>query len=524
MITLCVGIPVLHYDQPADAEIRNLWLKHRSETDSLVRISVIVCAKSIEYYPPLATGEASDVLHLILQSPHHTGIYGAMNQILGQCVSSYICFMGLGDYFPRLGEIAAHMNSKADLDVSAFIVCPSLIDYAKSLFFPCASELCHQQIIYKATHNILYDDALSVNSDHLFNLKYFSRERKGRISRVHSPFYIKPGGIGQSKEDPFYYYYRQCMPILGPFMAKIILHKAVSRLRACLKRNIRFRRFTSRSRYLVFVISNRAEHLLRCLQSVELSFRQLPSGQQRRIELYVLFDDRESTFEYNLSDYIDPSLLSEIKFFLLSTTTIAGLNPGRSELRNHLYSLSNPLPEDVLVFLDGDVAISRSVLSEVINKGSEMPWGQFPVLYLDENASTEYLDLREYRSLPRFQPRWNDLAKAMLRLLKKRSIVFVRMFLGPKASKLFIPRYSPTLQSGVFFINSQVFDHVNRFESLHDSSSSWGTEDSYLGYKLYRENLLPLLLGMRNLSFHIYHPMVDSLTREQSRKMLQQLY
>ena len=389
----------------------------------------------------------------------------------------------------------------------------------RSYFFPIASEACHQQLIYSYNHPN-YLSLLRVNSDHLLNLQLALSNPSLKIYRCPGSYHYEAGGLSSKLQDPYYYYYRYSLSLLGNYSHLRIVSKMATLVRQFLRRNVRLARITRSGRYKIFIISNRSSHLKLCLDSLLSTYNYLNDAQQELVDISVLFDDRASSPTATLSSYAEN--FKHYSFTTYSSTSLCNSVCGRSELRNYLVesSITPCEPSDTLIFIDGDVVLSEKLLPRLFKSAKRSPWGLFPVIYRSSSDSKPALDrqnLNYLKPLP-FLP----LIRLSALLFIKRIIVLIRKIIGTNANFLF-SKYSPTLQSGVLFINYQVFQVVGGFIPIHDDPEAWGGEDAYLGQRLYKNNLLPRFLNLSCLAHHLFHDAVDQKERIYSKQVLEKL-
>jgi len=515
LLTIC--IPILDLTASLFNDIISLWFDRSCGLTHSV--TVFICAKNSEIKPSHFNYSPFLSFSVIVQSNSDEKIYGAMNEVHSLSDSSFICYMGYGDYLYDLQFVCQYLYRWRNASNLVFYLCPNFNHFLKSLFFPIASEACHQQLIYSTDHPN-FATRLKVNSDHLLNLQIGLSKRGLRILRIPSSFYFGPGGVSSSQEDPFYYYYRQCQPLVGNSPHLRLSYLTSCLLRKLLRRNIRFERIYRSGNFKVFIISNRPRHLFLCLTSLLSSYTQLPEDHQKFFEVNVLFDDR--LVESDLSFDSFSSQFKHFSFLRFSQTPLSPSSSGRSELRNYLVDSVQPCvsPYDTYVFIDGDVVLPNCILHSLWRSAKKSPWGMFPVAYRSKKDCNLALSNLNHNLLPVLSIK--RLISYFISLNCKRLAVLVRYIIG-KYSNFFFAKYSPTLQSGVLFINSQVFHCTGGFVSVHADPTAWGGEDAFLGQRLYEKSLLPNLFGLRCLSHHLYHHPVTQSERDLSASLLKVL-
>lgn len=521
---LTIAIPVYKYDLHSRRSIVDCWSQEITPaTGSLIEI--IICYKESSIVPinfTLANGIR--VSHL-LQDRDKRKIYGAMNQILSYSRSHYIAFMGVNDYVSTLDVLIRKLSRFGQAGPKIVFMHRDIKDWLKSFIFPIASEACHQQLIYKSHDLNGYNHDLDVNADHLANIDIFTNSANCSIGRFHCNYITEPGGVSSVDQDPYYFHYRICQPLLTPLKhapCKFIFWTSLF-LRSLFRRDKRLQKIRSTGLFHVLVISNRVDYLLQCLSSLNESYRSLSHSKARLFTANILVDDRSIHIDEQKKKLLmaEASIFGSIVFF--NGTSLDPQKTGRAELRNFLVSRIKPDKHDTLVFIDGDLLLPKILLSSIERYSKNYPWGQFPVHYLDHGTTKNLLDSAQSRLLiDVYRLPLAHYIKTLFSLFKKRTAVLSRRILGVRANK-YIGSYSPTLQSGCLFINYQVYESVNGFENLHPDPLAWGTEDAYLGYKLYKHNLLPKMFGSFNTAFHLYHDPVSPEDRLSSKILLKRL-
>ena len=198
---------------------------------------------------------------------------------------------------------------------------------------------------------------------------------------------------------------------------------------------------------------------------------------------------------------IDMESISDLEFYILKNINVdfnlvkyfKNKNDlVRSDMRNFavnkLFRKIN-LDESSLLFFDGDVLVSKSLLMEYINKSFIRNLVIGDTYYLPFQKSNRTIQIKNIK-------------------IRFRIIALISSFKRIIASYiLYLPfspfsKFQPTLGAGNFMIRFELFKSLGKFVPLN---KGWGGEDVYLGFRAYTNGFYPKHTSLLNSAFHQYH-------------------
>lgn len=440
---------------------------------------------------------APSLLHNLTleQERHEEGIYGAINQAIAGTSALWFLILGQGDLLTRWPELPTN----ADLGVG------SRWPGAPWLRFH-LSEVCQQDVLYRTAWfqqlGLHFDSRLRANADHLLHLQAMGSHP--RIRRV--PRFSRYAGGGFSCQHPDRLYHASLPSLRRHHLGLVALISTLGlrALRQGLGRLQIHQTLARRSRIAVVIVSNRPEHLERCLRSLAEAITS-PSGHRLGVcHLQVLGDDRRLAHQasntnggsWDLGRLQKAAAATGVPVEITLLSKIPGPPPEaktiRSSLRNLAAAQANQVDPELThyYFLDGDIETSQATL-RALARHLHQPWIALPAAYLPRNDGSQLHS-------------WSR-AKAFFNYYFRAGKLFTlngARLLGilPFPQRL----YAPTLDSCQLLVSAQIFNYVGGFQPLVEG---WGGEDLYLGHRLYELGIFPVFPPIPwRPSRHIWHP------------------
>ena len=449
---------------------------------------IIVCYKELDKNISIL-----NKLHkckIFKQKSSESNIFHAVNEALQISKFQYLYIYGEDDklIYPSFKKILN--DHKIDKIKPSMIITNSFLPIKIIDRFKLSlrlREFCQQNIIYSkiAFKKDLFNENLSINADHLHHLK---------LIRNKDPIFFYPISIcqvGKKGISSFYfnnmyrlskcslrYEYAGC--IFGCYYSLISL---IRRIRAKKARQIAIRK----NAVHIFLLGNDFNLLFNSLSYLSISIYKLPMKYRQIIKTINITIDMESISD--LEFYILKNInvdFNLVKYFKNKNDLV------RSDMRNFavnkLFRKIN-LDESSLLFFDGDVLVSKSLLMEYINKSFIRNLVIGDTYYLPFQKSNRTIQIKNIK-------------------IRFRIIALISSFKRIIASYiLYLPfspfsKFQPTLGAGNFMIRFELFKSLGKFVPLN---KGWGGEDVYLGFRAYTNGFYPKHTSLLNSAFHQYH-------------------